>query len=269
MSAYFDHQGKLHKENWGDDINYWFLGDISEKQIISYDWSFRARCFCRPYILGIGSLLTFLPIENAIVWGSGIMSRTKKIVGRPKEVRAVRGPLSRNRLLEAGIDCPEVYGDPALLLPMFYSPKVEKKYKIGIIPHYLDQNSKFLKTIVSDKNVLLIDVQKYNHWLDFIDQINLCECIVSSSLHGLIISEAYGIPNIWMELAGSEVGDDVKYHDFFLSIGSDRVSYKVNKEINQEDLLSEIGKYKRGSIDLQPLINSCPFKLKSNFQISR
>ena len=55
----------------------------------------------------------------------------------PQKVLAVRGPLSRNYLLENGVDCPDVYGDPALLFPKYYKPHIYKKYKLGIIAENL------------------------------------------------------------------------------------------------------------------------------------
>lgn len=131
MSAFFNTNGSLQHLNWGDDINYWFLNAISKHPIVSYDCSLLTRLSGKKYVMGIGSLLTLVPLNNSIVWGSGIMSSTAPFRGRPKEVRAVRGPLTRKRLLEEGIDCPKIYGDPALLLPLYYNPEIKKKYKIG------------------------------------------------------------------------------------------------------------------------------------------
>ena len=77
---------------------------------------------------------------NSIIWGTGCID--KGMIGeKPSKVYAVRGPLTREELLKKGIECPEVYGDPALLYPMIYNPKVEKKYKWGIIPHYIEFES--------------------------------------------------------------------------------------------------------------------------------
>lgn len=269
MSAYFNRDGSFSKENWGDDINYWFLQEISDNKIISWDWSILCMKFHRPYVAGIGSILTLFNMDNAIVWGSGTLSVTDKINGIPKEIRAVRGPLTRQWLLNQGIDCPVIYGDPALLLPKYYQPEVKKKYKLGVVAHYVDQENPLLQALRDDNEVLMIDIRRYAHWLDFIDQICQCEVIVSSSLHGLIISEAYGIPNLWIKLKGSELSDDIKYHDFFLSIGIDREPYNINEVVSSQSLLSVAKEWHKGLIDLQPLIQVCPLNLKENFIIHR
>ena len=84
----------------------------------------------------IGSILSWLATSKSIVWGSGIIRDKDSIYCQPKEVLAVRGPLTRERLLNEGIDCPEVYGDPALLLPLHYYPSIDHKYKYGIMARF-------------------------------------------------------------------------------------------------------------------------------------
>lgn len=270
MSVTYQYNGKLLKSNWGDDINYWFLKEITDNQIINYDWSIKTKLFNRPYISAIGSILTLFNMENAIVWGSGIISSKEKVIGTPNIICAVRGPLTRQKLLEQGIDCPEIYGDPALLIPKYYiPPKKDKSYKLGIIPHYTDNNSILLNKFRFEDDILIIDIARYEHWLDFIDQINQCNIIASSSLHGLILSEAYNIPNIWIKLRGSDLIDDFKFYDFFMSIKSDRKPLFINDETTSKDLINEAHNWKRGSINLQPLIDSCPFKIKKDYKITR
>lgn len=262
MSAYFDDYGNIIKENWGDDINYWFLQEISNAKIISYDWSLRTRLFHQPYVMGIGSILTMFNIDNSIVWGSGVISSSAPIIRRPKEIRAVRGPLTRKRLLDSGIDCPEVYGDPALLLPRYYKPGVKEKYRLGIIPHYKDFNNPVFDKFKNDPNIIIIKTRNYDNWLDFIDQICQCQAVASSSLHGLIVSEAYGIPNLWIKLERVDNSDDVKYHDFFLSVGVDRNPYIFEDLTSEKDIKDALQTYKKGYINLEPLISACPIKLK-------
>lgn len=269
MSVSFDYSGKIIKSNWGDDINYWFYKEIIDAHLISYDWSVRSQIQKRPFIMGIGSILTLFPLDNSIIWGSGIISETAIIKGRPLEVRAVRGPLTRQRLLAEGIDCPEVYGDPALLLPYYYRPQLKKKYRLGIIPHYVDQSKPFVQKICNYKDVLIIDVKGYRHWLDFIDQICQCEAIISSSLHGLIISEAYDVPNLWIKFQDSELDDDFKYHDFFLSIKNDRTPFIVNCCTTKDELFEALRNWKKGNINLDLLLDVCPFPIKKNIKITR
>jgi pyruvyltransferase len=136
---------------------------------------------------------------------------------------AVRGPMTRACILEnnPGLNVPEIYGDPALLLPFIYIPeKIEKKYKIGIIPHYADK--KFMEDHQSgidrfEGNNIVIDIQ--GGWKDVIEKVLQCEIIMSSSLHGIIVAEAYGIPAIWAQWTKNIIGGQWKFQDYFLGTG--------------------------------------------------
>ena len=96
--------------------------------------------------------------KNSIIIGAGAVSSDARIKEQPLMVYSVRGPLTRNLLLNQGVDCPEVYGDPAVLLPTLYKPVVEKKYKIGLIPHYVDQDKPQVKKLSENKDMHLIDI---------------------------------------------------------------------------------------------------------------
>ena len=78
--------------------------------------------------------------QDATIWGSGILNEPsrrevifQKLSRRKLDVRAVRGPLTRDALLRLGHQCPEIYGDPAILMPMIYQPKVEKQFDYSIV----------------------------------------------------------------------------------------------------------------------------------------
>lgn len=255
---------KMQNANLGDDLNYSFLPQVFQKPISLYDYSFIAHKFKTNNYLFIGSTIEMLSDSNTIIWGAGCISSEGE-VARPQKVLAVRGPLTRKKLLEAGIECPPIYGDPALLLPFFYIPRKIKKYKIGLIPHYSDINTPFihkLKSIIP--NHLLIDMANYTSYQDIIEKICSCEVILSSSLHGLIIAEAYNIPNIWIKCSNNIIGGDFKFHDFFYSINRDRVSpYTIDNINNINDINNIINEWKQGEINLTNLIKSAPFQIKN------
>ncbi len=165
-------------------------------------------------LLSIGSIMR-LSSSNTVVWGSGIRN-IDQLVNKAAKFCAVRGPLTRRRLLQLGYSCPEVYGDPAVLLPKYYYPKVESRYKLGIIPHLVDY-SEIKRQYGNEKDVLIIDLQTADVEL-IIQQILSCECTASSSLHGLILSVAYGISTKWIKCAGNIMGDDTKFYDYFSSL---------------------------------------------------
>ena len=240
--------------NFGDALNPYLYQKITgiepeyidEADLISSEEKY--YCF-------IGSVINAVT-DNAVVWGTGTAWNNLK-VNPNADYRLVRGPITRNCIINSGGTCPELYGDPALLLPKFYTPTTStKKYKLGIIPHYIERSS----TKCFDRSVKIINVGHSTE--SIIDDIVSCDVIASSSLHGLIVADAYNIPNVWIKLSNGIIGDGSKYHDYLLSVGREitnpimynpRVitrfinkiiqsvpNYNINKNINklQEDLLS-------------------------------
>jgi pyruvyltransferase len=263
INSYVYHSfGRIKKHNWGDDINYYFLKYITERSISIYSSSSLSMRLKKCNYLCIGSTLNYLTTAETIVWGSGVISDELELPNIPKKVFAVRGPLTRKYLMERGVLCPPTYGDPALLIPYFYKPKHKKIYKIGIIPHYEDIDNVNVKRVMEELDAHLINIQNYNNWTDFIDEVCLCEHIFSSSLHGLIIAEAYGIPNTWIEVSNNIIGNHFKFHDFFLSINRDRIEPVIINDTSDLNSIKKNDTWKRGRIDLVQLLNSCPFKIK-------
>ncbi|GAA4815399.1 polysaccharide pyruvyl transferase family protein [Litoribaculum gwangyangense] len=225
-------QGKS-KENFGDLLGKYLVEKISVKKVVfSWPKKFSFHDFFTPIYVTVGSILTHVN-SKCIVWGSGIISKENLI--KKAKFLAVRGPQTRRHLINQGYEVPEIYGDPALLLPKYYYPKIEKKYKIGIVPHYRDFN-KIKDFYLNLDDVLLIDLMtndveaKTNEFLK-------CENIVSSSLHGIIVAHAYGIPAVWQKFSDDVFGDDIKYQDYFESV--EIANYKPNI-IDQKMSLSEL-----------------------------
>lgn len=171
------------------------------------------------------------------VFGSGIISRSDKVIA-DADWKFVRGPYTRERIKFFGGECPEIYGDPALLLPLLVKPS-KKKYEVGIVPHNVDY--KYIDEKYKGKNIISLGTRNYNN---VIDKITECESIVSSSLHGVICAHAYGIPAAWVKPNTKLKGDNVKFEDYFASVNIDGIqsTYDNPKFISP------------GTIDLDPII---------------
>ncbi len=208
----------------------------------------------------VGSVLCWQQKPNLHVWGPGFMADNESMMIKPKKVYAVRGPLTRDLLLKQGIECPEIYGDPALLFPRFYNPTVQKKYKLGIIPHYVDSKADWIKSI-NRPDVKILNICTETH--EFVNQLKECENIVSSSLHGVIAADAYGIPNMWITINGSKdvYGGGFKFRDYFASVKREVKCFEALDEIpfDLDTILKEIPAHKM-EIDLDLLYSACPFK---------
>ncbi len=222
-------------ENYGDLLSKYIVEKVSGRTTVYYNAPKRRKRLFKPrHLLAIGSILSYAG-GRSYVWGTGIISKND-VFGKATFC-AVRGPKTRERVIELGFQCPEVYGDPGLLLPRFYKPAVAKTHKIGIIPHYTDyetvagwyRNTPGIKVI----NLISDDLEATTN------DILSCERTISSSLHGIILSHAYEIPSVWVRFSNRLSGDNVKFEDYFLSV--DLVPY-TGTIIEQPQPMEELEK---------------------------
>ena len=256
------YKGKLLKRNFGDELNIYMLKELTGRHISIYKDYFH---FKKKNYLVIGSLIEQFTDSNTIVWGSGaIIGGTFSLKDRPAQVCAVRGRLTREYLIRNGVNCPEVYGDPALLISSVYKPSVEKKWKVGIIPHVNDINDPVVSDFLQKYNFIhLISFKEYNDWHSVIDEINECEFILSSSLHGLILSDAYGIPNVWIKISDRIIGGSFKYLDYFSGVDRKTLEPVCLQKIDNlsKFIDSMIHQYEPIRFDRQKFIEACPFEI--------
>ena len=203
-------------KNFGDLITSYIYEKITGNKPI---WSDKKNSL-EPTYFGSGSIVQFCKgWKNIIIWGSGIIN-SQNTFNEPTKVLCVRGPLTRKRFLELGYNCPEIYGDISLLLPRFFQPKSSKKYKIGIIPHYVDFD--FCNRLFSNlENVKIID--NCNDVEQVVKEICECKMTISSSLHGIIVSHAYNIKSCWVKFSDKNIGDGIKFLDYYYSINLNKV----------------------------------------------
>ena len=119
-------------------------------------------------------------------------------------------------------DCPEIYGDPGVLIARYIKPRaVEKKSGPLVIPHYSESKEKYGRYRTIDT--------KGSDFQTFVDTIAQSEIVVSSSLHGLIIAETYSVPVVLLLTSGKETLD--KYEDYYLGTG--RSQFPVAKTVEE------------------------------------
>lgn len=202
----------------------------------------------------VGSLLDTQPLNNTIVWGCGF-AYSDHAVYKPKDIYAVRGELSRDRYLKNNIECPDVFGDPALLLPNYYYPKIEKKYKVGIIPHVTDFINVIMNYANKHEDYIIIDLSKPVE--SVIQQILSCEVTVSSSLHGLIVSHAYNIQSRWVEFSDNILGSGFKFRDYFTTVKTNEIPLDLRNFPDIKNIRDEIPEHEF-VFNTDKLIKSCP-----------
>ena len=206
-------------DNFGDYINneiyHWFFNKIEDND----------NPQTNNIVFGVGSVIQVAEF-NSTIWGSGLIKENayddfdnKRI---KLDIRLVRGPLTRKRLMELGYTVPEKYGDPSIVLPLIYNPDRPKELNdYVIIAHYKDYQA--LKDKYS--NVINAGTTDYK---SIVNAIVSSKKVISTSLHGIILSEIYGVPAVLLHL--NESLDLFKYRDYYLSTNREDISIAYSVE---------------------------------------
>ena len=168
-----------------------------------------------PNLLLVGSILDGAD-EMSHVCGAGFIGARSQLRVAPRYIRGVRGPLTARVLDTQGLRAPYAFGDPGILASKIYPRTESSDTGIGIIPHYIDMDSLWVKSC-RNKGLTIIDV--LSPLDEFLANLQRCEIILSSSLHGLIFAHSYGIPAVWIEISDLVLGNGFKFFDYHLSIG--------------------------------------------------
>jgi len=167
-------------------------------------------------VVTVGSVLEHIPpLWDGYVLGAGKMYSDSRLhlYGAATKVLGLRGPLSKQ--FYRG-DC--AIGDPGLLADELVDPP-ERVYDLGIVPHIFDKDLAADKRFRNAKwNTSVIDASADP--LTVIRQIGSCKKIVTSSLHGLIVADAFGIPRRFEYTKRfDKEGGVFKFRDYHQSIG--------------------------------------------------
>ena len=193
--------------NFGDWITPFLFEAITGEQPIFCSPRAQKNLHC---VYGAGSILRKIRFPDRVtVWGSGVISGNDEFA-RPAKVLAVRGPYSAERLLKLGYTSTETFGDPAILLPRYYHPVARMvPGRIGVIPHFRDVAAWDTEL---PEGMILIDVCQPVDMV--VEAIASCEMTIASSLHGMIVSQAYGRQSLWIAARIPLEGDDIKFRDY-------------------------------------------------------
>jgi pyruvyltransferase len=188
--------------NFGDDINPILWATVTNRPVRLVTRRFKAE---RLHALGIGSILD-TATEHSVVFGSGLLCPEKGESIRPHRVLAVRGQLTADRLPVAA----ERLGDPAVLVDLLFPQPRKVKHAVGVIPHFT--HVKQFQSLVNS-GAYVIDPA----WPPSAVLAAICRCerIFSQSLHGLIIADAFGVPNAWIDTIEPLKGGDFKFRDYY------------------------------------------------------
>jgi hypothetical protein len=193
------------KPNFGDAMSPLMCERLAGCPVVFAD---RWRCD----LVAMGSLLDrfreWYPHPRVHVWGTGFIEERPSRRGR-FHYHAVRGHLSAQIVRGPSID---TFGDPGLLADVLW-PELKKTPK-GLVPHFQDRTD---PQVAALRNTLpgctVIDV--FGEVVEVLREIAACECVLSSSLHGLVVADAFGVPNAWVKFSEKVRGGGFKFRDYY------------------------------------------------------
>lgn len=193
--------------NFGD-----LLGPIIVRKVLEY--KNKSRYISSNQFFTIGSIMHFAQ-SNDNIWGTGVNGKvdSEEHTFDDLNVYSVRGPLSRKFLTERGINCPPLYGDPALLFRRFFP----EFYKNNIIRDVL-VISNYREPTINNSSKYFKVISPLGDPFKIIDEISKSNLVISSSLHAIILAEVYGRSAILLK---TKKEHKFKYVDYLLGTGRD------------------------------------------------
>jgi hypothetical protein len=174
-------------------------------------------------LLGIGSNLDRVRPDNSpiVVWSAGFMYPKDRPVRYGPDVRilALRGRMTA-ALVRPSRPVDPVLGDGGILIgDMFPSGSLARRYELGVLPHMSDVRACVALGLGAWPGVKVIDVLAPIEQV--LSDIASCRRILSSSLHGLVTADAFGIPSVYAIFAGGRdvEGEGFKYADYSSALG--------------------------------------------------
>lgn len=215
----------------------------------------------------VGSILNW---GIRYMWGPGLLYDDKRgLPGTTEVVFACRGPRSYDDFAVTalkGTVMHKVYGDSGSLLSWFYQPHDQrKKYPLCVLPHHVDWDIPFFTRMDEwwdGDTPLRIDIMQ--PLFKIADEIVQCEFILCSSLHGIIFSDSYGVPNAHVKYMHKVMGEHFKFHDYFDSVGREYHWLDMADESLWKSggvrkyVMEQKSKYNVPNINLYPFWESCP-----------
>lgn len=188
--------------NFGDDLTPWLLPNYGVLPI--------HRVASRARLAGVGSILEFLPADwDGVIWGSGLMR------GEPHPLPNARVLAVRGRLTRELIGAPDdvALGDPGILVAR-HRPRPEQRWDVALVPHgHHRSHLPFLALAESaGQRVRVVNVHQSAERV--VREIAASGAVISTSLHGMVTADAYGIPAVWTMLDPPLTGGSFKFHDY-------------------------------------------------------
>lgn len=174
--------------------------------------------------------------NSCAVWGTGFIedfaNRDIYLLRKNTQFIALRGARTKETIQKAlGKEISPVLCDGGILSSVLIDHPIQKRYRVGLIPHFMEISlieKEGIMNLFRDTypNGTVIDLRKDP--IEVIEEISQCEFVISSSLHGCIVADSFGIPNIRVRFSDIP-GTGYKFDDYYSGFGLDIPAVLVNK----------------------------------------
>jgi hypothetical protein len=235
--------------NFGDNLTKEIWESMTHKKMHPENIDYAKLC-------GAGSILNCFTWEKnkkfnkypLYVFGTGVDGFNVNydyFFNRELKVYAVRGKYTKKYLEKmTGDKYQQVCLGDIGLLAGYIKPEtvVEKKYDLGIVPHYIDKSDsrfKLMEKYNSNSKILSVEATPR----EFIKEMMECRCIISTAMHPIIVSDALGIPNIWAYLPNAnQVDMSFKFNDYYSVFGMEKKPFVLSDNNLKQDIVNIINK---------------------------
>jgi len=199
--------------NFGDDLTPWLLPDYGLVPV--------HRSPKEARLAGVGSIIEFLPDSfDGAIWGSGLIEERPRMLPAAKFL-AVRGRHTRELV---GQSDSVAVGDPGILVARHLRrPRV--RWELGVVPHGHHRSHEGLAWLASRGAERVHVINVHQRARAAVREIASCAVVLTTSLHGLVTADSFGIPAVWTVLDPPLDGGDFKFRDYESAVSPGRTRF--------------------------------------------
>lgn len=203
--------------NFGDALSALVVAHVSGRPV---EWAPRDRA----ELFALGSLMSMIEKGSGSgqrpkpwIWGTGCMGPVARDFLDHVEIAALRGPGTAEILGVEGVPL----GDPGVFAAEVAGTLPPRDDKVGIVPHLTMRDHPGLRAAAAAEPRLELIDPATTDAASVVRRIAACAYVLSSSLHGLVVADACGVPNAWITPDGIHGHSRLKFHDYAASVGRD------------------------------------------------
>lgn len=203
---------------WQAEPNF---GDALSPAVVEYVSGRRTLWapFTKADLVGVGSILQDVGRDHdeprpdgskPFIWGTGLMYPHGGKYVKNLRIKILRGPLSAT-VLRVPADC---FGDPGLLAREALNlGEIVREDRIALVAHHKHIDDPMLAELLKIEPALKL-VDPRDDLRSVVRAIASSAHVISSSLHGLIVADSFGIANTWLNPQGIHANPEFKFYDY-------------------------------------------------------